>query len=504
MLKTERLRILPLKVEQFRMLLDDPDGLAGQLGLAGRGELMDSGTRQAMEGLYREVEANPQNWPWNTNWQIIEETQNIPVGSACFLRDYANPVRVGVGYGIDAAYRGRGYMTEALIAMRDWTFSHPGIETLYAETAEDNNSSQKILLRAGLKPAGRGEEGLLWELKKQELMEGEQENMKIISVRETPEYKEKAVNYISSAWPSLPRTIYENSISGAIYAASSLPQWYLLEKNGAIIGCAGLITNDFVSRMDLYPWVCALYIDELERGNSYGSLLLDRAREECTRLGFDNLYLTTGHRGLYEKYGYMYIGTGYHPWDEESHIYGLNIKVQELLRSGKYLVRPENPAEFEDIYDLIRAAFETARVKEGDEQDFAEKLRSSENYIPELALVVETTEGLAGHIMLTKTYIDTAAGEYEALLLAPVSVLAQHRDKGVGSMLIIESMRRARQMGYKAVFLCGDPAYYHRFGFRSVADLGMTYVSGIEAQYMMVCELNPGALKGVKGIVDYC
>ena len=504
MLKTERLRILPLAAKQLRMLLDDPAELAGRLGLDGCGELMDFETRQAMEGLYGEAAANPHDWPWNTNWQIILEKENIPVGSACFLRDSANPERAGVGYGIDSAHRSKGYMTEALQAMRDWAFSQPGIEIFYAETAADNIPSQKVLLSAGLKPVGRGEEELLWEIEKQELMPEKYENIRIISVRESSGYKEKAVDYISSAWPSVPRVIYENSISEAIYAASKLPQWYLLEKEGRTIGCAGLITNDFVSRMDLYPWVCALYIDENERGNSYGSLLLDRAEEDCRKLGFDNLYLTTDHRGLYEKYGYMYIGTGYHPWDEESHIYGLNIKAEGLLSGGEYSVRPEEPAEFGEIYDLIRAAFETARVRDGDEQDFAEKLRVNGNYIPELALVAETGEGLAGHIMLTKTYVDTADGMYDALLLAPVSVLLQHRDKGIGSMLIIESMRRAREMGYKAVFLCGDPAYYHRFGFRSVSDFGMTYASGVEPQYMMVCELEPDALTGIKGAVDYC
>jgi len=328
--------------------------------------------------------------------------------------------------------------------------------------------------------------------------------MKIISVRETPEHKDAAIEYISAAWPSVPRIIYENSISEAIYAASPLPQWYLLEKNGKPVGCAGLITNDFVSRMDLYPWVCALYIDKGERGNSYGRLLLDRAKEDCMKMGFENLYLTTEHRGLYEKYGYMYIGTGYHPWDEESHIYRLAVKAEELLRNGIYTVRPEKPGEWSEIHGLIRSAFSTARVRDGDEQDFAASLRESGGYIPELALVAEGSNGLAGHIMLTRTYVNTGAGSYETLLLAPVSVLEQHRSKGVGAMLIIESMRRARDMGYKAVFLCGDPSYYHRFGFRTLTDFGIVHDSGIDARYTMACELEPGALKGIKGSVDYC
>lgn len=96
--------------------------------------------------------------------------------------------------------------------------------------------------------------------------------MKIISVRENSEYKDVAIDYISSKW-SAPRIIYEDCITHAITTLSPLPQWYLLMDEKKIIGCAGLITNDFISRMDLYPWLCALFIEESQRGNSYGSLL---------------------------------------------------------------------------------------------------------------------------------------------------------------------------------------------------------------------------------------
>ncbi|MDR2914784.1 MAG: GNAT family N-acetyltransferase [Tannerella sp.] len=148
--------------------------------------------------------------------------------------------------------------------------------------------------------------------------------MKIISVREHPEYKDKAIDYISSKW-SAPRAVYDDCITHGITSTNPLPQWYLLEKEGEIIGCAGLITNDFISRMDLYPWVCGVFIEEAHRGNAYASLLLKKAQEDAVKGGFDHLYLSTDHIGYYEKYGYRYIGQGYHPWGEESRIYQIDL-----------------------------------------------------------------------------------------------------------------------------------------------------------------------------------
>lgn len=148
--------------------------------------------------------------------------------------------------------------------------------------------------------------------------------MKIISVRENPEFQHQAIEYISSKW-SAPRIIYEDSITHSLTTSNPLPQWYLLEKEGKLIGCAGLITNDFISRMDLYPWLCALFIEEDYRGNSYGLRLIEKAKQDAIAGGFPHLYLSTDHIGYYEKYGFRYIGIGYHPWDEESRIYEIDL-----------------------------------------------------------------------------------------------------------------------------------------------------------------------------------
>lgn len=146
--------------------------------------------------------------------------------------------------------------------------------------------------------------------------------MTIVSVRKEQEYARTAINYYQKQWASeKSKMVYEDCILQCLNSDSPIPQWYLLYKEDKLIGCAGMITNDFISRMDLYPWLCALYIEEEYRGNAYGSLLIERIKADATEAGYRNLYLCTHHVGYYEHYGFHYIAQGYHPWGESSRIY---------------------------------------------------------------------------------------------------------------------------------------------------------------------------------------
>ena len=138
--------------------------------------------------------------------------------------------------------------------------------------------------------------------------------MRVISVIDYPESMERAIAYFQSIWASeYSMMVYDDSIRHALNPESVLPRWYLLLDGEDIVGCAGLITNDFISRMDMFPWICALYIDETYRGHHYGNLLLTRAQMDAKHAGFDAVYLCTDHQGYYEQYDYEYIGLGYHP-----------------------------------------------------------------------------------------------------------------------------------------------------------------------------------------------
>ena len=168
------------------------------------------------------------------------------------------------------------------------------------------------------------------------------------------------------------------------------------------------------------------------------------------------------------------------------------------------LIRREKPEEFSQIYDLVKVAFQTAKVTNGKEQDFVNQLRSSGNYIPELALVAEENGELIGHIMLTETYIVNNGNKFKTLLLAPISVVLEYRNRGIGSNLIKESFRLAREMGYTSVLLVGDPAYYHRFGFKAAINFGIKHTLSIPNENVMACELVQDALYGISGTIDCC
>ncbi len=151
--------------------------------------------------------------------------------------------------------------------------------------------------------------------------------MNIINIRKNPEYKNKAILYFQEIWANEDnKMIYDDCISRSIETNSPMPIWYLLVDNGKIIGGAGLITNDFISCMDLMPWLCALHIDENYRGKALGNLLIEQIKKDTAMLGFDKLYLCTDHIGYYEKYNFSYICIGYHPWGDSSRVYECTVK----------------------------------------------------------------------------------------------------------------------------------------------------------------------------------
>ena len=164
-------------------------------------------------------------------------------------------------------------------------------------------------------------------------------------------------------------------------------------------------------------------------------------------------------------------------------------------------IRPARREDYPAVYELVKTAFQTARVSDGKEQDFVEELRRREGFC--LELVAEREGVLTGHVMLTETDVPRPPEEepqyWKFVMLAPLSVRLEDRGRGLGGAL----MREAAQMAQaNAIFLVGDPDYYGRYGFENAVEMGFTNASGVPDRYLLVLPLEFTLKDRAKGAVD--
>jgi len=168
-------------------------------------------------------------------------------------------------------------------------------------------------------------------------------------------------------------------------------------------------------------------------------------------------------------------------------------------------LRQERPCDYSEIYELVKTAFATVSDSDGTEPDYLNELRGKDTFIPELSLVAEHDDGtLIGQIVLYETAITTLQGELTELLLSPISVHPDYFRRGIARTMVEEALSLARGMGFKAVFLCGDPAIYERLGFVPSYQYDIFHKDDESktAKWSMVRELYSGALNGISGTVD--
>lgn len=163
------------------------------------------------------------------------------------------------------------------------------------------------------------------------------------------------------------------------------------------------------------------------------------------------------------------------------------------------VIREENNKDFNEVYEVIKSAFMNAEHTDHNEHNLVNKLRESEAFVNELSLVAEDNGKIVGHIILTKIKI----GNNESLALAPLSVLPSYQKNGIGSKLILESHKRAKELGYNSAVVLGHSDYYPRFGYKPASKWGIKASFEVPDESFMAIELIENGLKDVSGTVKY-
>ena len=184
-------------------------------------------------------------------------------------------------------------------------------------------------------------------------------------------------------------------------------------------------------------------------------------------------------------------------------------------------IRKTNINELHITENLTREAFWNLYKPGCDEHLALHQLRQGECYIPDLDLVALLDGQIVGHIISTGarvvpsgTEVLTTTAEQHAkstvngevlsasgkvLCLGPVSAHPSLQGRGIGSQLIRQTIASATGMGFKAIILYGDPAYYGRFGFVNAQKYGISTRDNKNFDPFMALELYPGALDGISG-----
>lgn len=120
------------------------------------------------------------------------------------------------------------------------------------------------------------------------------------------------------------------------------------------------------------------------------------------------------------------------------------------------LIAPEGPADGPEVEALLDRIFGPDRRRKT-----SYRYRDGLPPLAELCYVAHAGAALVGAIRFWPLWLDALP----ALLLGPLAIDPERQGQGIGRALTQATLALAEGMGWRLVFLVGDPEYYARHGF---------------------------------------
>lgn len=158
-IRTPRLRLVPMTPDFLRALIADRMDLAAEIG----GFAIPSQTlipKWVLEARLGTLEKDPSLQPWLLR-SIVLSDPGAMVGDigfhdrpgAQYLREYCD-FGVEIGYSIAPAFRRRGFASEALRGMLDWASGHHGVRAFVLSISPANDASLRLAAAMGFDKVG--------------------------------------------------------------------------------------------------------------------------------------------------------------------------------------------------------------------------------------------------------------------------------------------------------------------------------------------------------------
>jgi putative acetyltransferase len=141
-------------------------------------------------------------------------------------------------------------------------------------------------------------------------------------------------------------------------------------------------------------------------------------------------------------------------------------------------IRNEEAKDIDQVREVVASAFPTDA-----ESRLVDALRA--NGKATISLVAESGNQIVGHILFSPVST-TPPGDAKGIGLAPVAVHLSAQSQGIGSKLIQEGLRLAKELGFDYCVVLGSPDYYQRFGFEKASPFGIRNEYGVDDEFMII------------------
>ena len=131
-------------------------------------------------------------------------------------------------------------------------------------------------------------------------------------------------------------------------------------------------------------------------------------------------------------------------------------------------------------------------------------MRDDPDFVRELDFVMEKDGRIIGQNVFVKAVIEADDGsQIPVLTMGPICVAQDLKRKGYGRILLDHCLEKAAELGFGAVLIEGNIAFYGGSGFRFSREFGIRYhdmPEDSDQSFFLCRELIPGYLDGITGV----
>jgi ribosomal-protein-alanine N-acetyltransferase len=169
MITTDHLTLIPLTLGQLELYLCHSENLDEIVGCpVSRTMLNETLARAIRMKIDKMSGTDVAQHLWLTYWLIKILEDGFGAGMVGFKGIPDEFGEVEIGYGIDEAYRKKGYMTEAVRALIGWAFEKDECQSVVAlGVLRENVASHRVLEKVGMKVYAESSDSLDWRIEKE-------------------------------------------------------------------------------------------------------------------------------------------------------------------------------------------------------------------------------------------------------------------------------------------------------------------------------------------------